>query len=289
MSTLAKRIIMGLIGIPFMIWMVLLGSPYFTVFFAIIAVLALRELYALLSAKGFAPHALIGMITGFVWMLLLDIGGEHSAFLLLLILSLAGLATLSLELVNSYEEKHAPPAGSVVSTLGGIVYVPIMLSNVIALRGFVPEGHYMSYFTHMNMEPGSALVILLFIGVWAGDTFAYFGGMAFGKRPLMPHISPKKTIEGAIIGFLGTIMSMLAGSYFLMPDFPLWLMLIAAILLGLFAPIGDLVESMIKRDAHVKDSSELIPGHGGAFDRFDSMLFAAPIFYGFMKIMSIWM
>lgn len=271
-----------------MIWMVILGSPYFTVFFAIVAVLALRELYVLLTAKGFAPHSMIGLITGFVWMMLLDFEGEHSAFLLLLTLSLAGLATLSLELVNSYEEHHAPPAGSVVSTLGGILYVPIMLSNVIALRGFEPKGHLIPYFTHMTMDPGSALVILLFIGVWAGDTFAYFGGMAFGKRPLMPHISPKKTVEGAIIGFLGTILSMLAGSYFLMPDFPLWLMGIAAMLLGIFAPIGDLVESMIKRDAHVKDSSELIPGHGGAFDRFDSMLFAAPIFYGFMKILSIW-
>jgi phosphatidate cytidylyltransferase len=82
---------------------------------------------------------------------------------------------------------------------------------------------------------------------------------------------------------------MLAGSYFLMPAFPLWLMLIGSVLIGLFAPIGDLVESMIKRDAHVKDSSELIPGHGGAFDRFDSMLFAAPIFYGFIKIVSMWM
>jgi phosphatidate cytidylyltransferase len=289
MSTLAKRIIMGLIGIPFMIWMVILGSPYFTIFFAIVAVLALRELYMLLSAKGFAPHPMIGMITGFVWMLLLDFAGEQSAFLLLLVLSLAGLSTLSLELVNSYEEKHAPPAGSVVSTLGAIVYVPVMLSNVIALREFEVQGHFAPYFAQMSMEAGSALVILLFIGVWAGDTFAYFGGMAFGKRPLMSHISPKKTIEGAIIGFLGTILTMLAGSYFLMPAFPLWLMLIGSVLIGLFAPIGDLVESMIKRDAHVKDSSELIPGHGGAFDRFDSMLFAAPIFYGFIKIISMWM
>ena len=140
MSTLAKRIIMGLIGIPFMIWMVILGSPYFTVFFAIVAVLALRELYMLLSAKGFAPHPMIGMITGFVWMLLLDFAGEHSAFLLLLVLSLAGLSTLSLELVNSYEEKHASPAGSVVSTLGAIIYVPVMLSNVIALREFEVQG-----------------------------------------------------------------------------------------------------------------------------------------------------
>jgi phosphatidate cytidylyltransferase len=218
----------------------------------------------------------------------MDFSGEESPFLLLLILSLAGLSTLSLELVNSYEEKHAPPAGSIVSTLGAILYVPIMLSNVIALREFEVSGHLAPYFAQMNMDPGSALVILLFIGVWAGDTFAYFGGMAFGKRPLMVHISPKKTIEGAIIGFIGTIFSMLAGTYFLMPAFPLWIMLIGAILLGLFAPIGDLVESMIKRDAHVKDSSELIPGHGGAFDRFDSMLFAGPIFYGFIKILSSW-
>ena len=288
MSTLAKRIIMGLIGIPIMIWIVILGSPYFTVFFAIIAILALRELYLLLAAKGFAPHSLIGMITGFAWMILVGVRGENASFLLLLILSLAGLATLSLELVNSYQEQHAPPAGAVVSTLGGILYVPVMLSNVIVLRSFEAQGIMTSYFANMNMEPGAALVIILFLGVWAGDTFAYFGGMAFGKRPLMPHISPKKTVEGAIIGAIGSIVCMLVGTYLLIPAFPLWIMLIGSILLTVFAPIGDLVESMIKRDAHVKDSSELIPGHGGAFDRFDSMLFAAPIFNGFIYILSMW-
>ena len=288
MSSLVKRIIMGLIGIPLMIYMVILGSPYFTIFFAIVAVLALRELYQLLAAKGFSPHSMIGMITGAAWILLLDVQGEHSAYLLLLLLSLAGLATLSLELVNSYDEQHAPPAGSVVSTLGGILYVPVMLSNVISLRAFEAKGHMIAYCSNMILEPGAALVIILFLGVWAGDTFAYFGGMALGKTPLMPHISPKKTVEGAIIGFLGSNASMLAGTYFLMPEFPLWIMLIGSIALSLFSPIGDLVESMIKRDAHVKDSSELIPGHGGAFDRFDSMLFAAPIFNGFMFAVSVW-
>lgn len=286
MSTLVKRIVMGLIGIPFMIWMVILGSPYFTVFFAIVSVFALRELYQLLIAKGFAPHPLIGMITGFAWILMIDITDNNSTFLLLLLLSLAGLATLSLELANSYEEQHAPPAGSVVSTLGAILYVPVMLSNVIALREYVPTGNVTKYFSSMHMDVGSALVIMLFIGVWAGDTCAYFGGMAFGKRSLMVHISPKKTIEGAIIGFIGTLATMLVGCHFLMPTFPLHVMLLGAIAIGLFAPIGDLVESMIKRDAHVKDSAELIPGHGGAFDRFDSMLFAAPIFYGFIMILT---
>lgn len=288
MSTLAKRIIMGIIGIPIMIWIVILGSPYFTVFFAIIAILALRELYLLLAAKGFAPHSLIGMITGFAWMVLVGIQSVHGPHLLLLILSLAGLATLSLELANSYQDHHAPPAGAVVSTLGGILYVPVMLSNVIVLRTFEAQGAMAPYFTNMNMEPGAALVIILFLGVWAGDTFAFFGGMAFGKTPLMPHISPKKTVEGAVIGAIGSIASMMVGTYFLMPAFPLWIMIIGSVFLTLFAPIGDLVESMIKRDAHVKDSSELIPGHGGAFDRFDSMLFAAPIFNGFMYIVSMW-
>jgi phosphatidate cytidylyltransferase len=112
--------------------------------------------------------------------------------------------------------------------------------------------------------------------------------MAFGKTPLMPHISPKKTVEGAVIGAIGSIGCMLVGTYLLIPAFPLWIMLIGSIFLTVFAPIGDLVESMIKRDAHVKDSSELIPGHGGAFDRFDSMLFAAPIFNGFLYIVSMW-
>lgn len=288
MSTLAKRIIMGMIGIPIMILMVILGSPYFTIFFGIVAVLALRELYLLLDAKGFSPHPMIGLITGFAWMILLDVQGEHSGYLLLLILSLAGLATLSLELANSYQERHAPPAGAVVSTLGGILYVPVMLSNVIVLRGFEATGAMIPWFANMSIEPGAALVIILFLGVWAGDTFAYFGGMAIGKTPLMPHISPKKTVEGALIGWLGSVLSMLAGTYFLMPAFPLWIMLIGSVTLAFFSPIGDLVESMIKRDAHVKDSSELIPGHGGAFDRFDSMLFAAPIFNAFIYVVSMW-
>jgi len=148
-------------------------------------------------------------------------------------------------------------------------------------------------FFYCTLLPGSVTKLLLLEGngthwfiafvfiVFSVDTWAFFGGMAFGKTKLLPSISPKKTLEGALFGLTaGGLFGVLA-AVFLLPDVPILLLGLVAILCGLLAETGDLFVSLMKRLAQVKDTGTLMPGHGGLMDRLDGLFFAAPAFYGF--------
>ncbi|WP_369680427.1 phosphatidate cytidylyltransferase [Veillonella dispar] len=122
---------------------------------------------------------------------------------------------------------------------------------------------------------GTITLWLVLFTTWASDTFAYFAGRAFGKRKIVPSISPNKTLEGFIGGFIGCIITGAVFSYIV--GIPWWMGIHVGMISGILAPLGDLFESKIKRLCNVKDSGTLLPGHGGVLDRFDSLLFAAPI------------
>jgi phosphatidate cytidylyltransferase len=150
----------------------------------------------------------------------------------------------------------------------GIVVFPVLY---LAL----PLGAMVS----LRQRHGVAVVLLLLATIIVSDTAQYYGGRTMGRRPLAPRLSPKKTVEGALAGVLvGGLVLPLAGREFL-PQFPIWLLWVVGLALVAFGIVGDLFESLLKRSAGVKDSSELIPGHGGVLDRIDSLLFAAPVFY----------
>ena len=129
---------------------------------------------------------------------------------------------------------------------------------------------------------GSSMVLLLFLCVWAADIFAYFGGRSLGgkfiHRKLFPRLSPKKTWEGYITGVIGSVLASWLCAFYV-TGFPTGRAMLAGLLIGAVSPAGDLMESMFKRDAGVKDSSGLIPGHGGVLDRFDTVMFIAPLLY----------
>ena len=133
-------------------------------------------------------------------------------------------------------------------------------------------------------HPTSYKIILgIFILTWTSDTFAYLVGRQFGKHKLFERISPKKTIEGFAGGVIFTLIaSYIISIYFVETALFQWIVI--AIIISIFGVIGDLVESMFKRQANVKDSSKLIPGHGGFLDRLDSIIFAIPFIYGFLYI-----
>ena len=123
---------------------------------------------------------------------------------------------------------------------------------------------------------GGFLIIFIFASIWICDSAAYYIGTAFGKHKLFPRVSPKKSWEGAIAGFVFAILTMIASKVIFL-DFLSWNSTIGiGIIIGILGQIGDLIESLFKRDSGVKDSSGLIPGHGGIFDRFDSLIFSAP-------------
>ncbi|AQS59353.1 phosphatidate cytidylyltransferase [Desulforamulus ferrireducens] len=147
-------------------------------------------------------------------------------------------------------------------------------------------GNFIFFYLTRGLENGFVWLLLLLTATWASDTFAYFVGRAFGKHKLAPLLSPKKTVEGAIGGVLGAALTALVFVQ-LVPGLPLWPVVLLGALIGLAALLGDLVESALKRQAGVKDSGNIIPGHGGMLDRFDSLLFTAPLVYYLVNLFII--
>ena len=174
------------------------------------------------------------------------------------------LATLSV--VSGCVLLLASPYRSWSATLGGIAWVGGGLAGLRALASSHPANGV------LDPHP---IILMLLLPVWAGDTFAYFGGRAFGRRPLIPKVSPKKTVEGAACGLIGALLlSVAVGAWF---GIPLGRALTVGLAVGGLGPAGDFLESLLKRRAGVKDSGTLLPGHGGLLDRLDSLLLAAPV------------
>ncbi len=175
------------------------------------------------------------------------------------------LAILLSQLVAGRDMRYTLQDSAILAF--GVFYIAWLLSHLIAIRQF---------------NEGIVLVFFLFLVTWANDTAAYYSGMRWGRHPMAPVVSPKKTWEGAAGGLLGSIAGAFACRAWFIPSLStadaLWL----GLLLGVAAPLGDLCESILKRSAGVKDSGSLIPGHGGILDRIDSLIFTTPAFYYYL-------
>ncbi|HEX6463431.1 MAG TPA: phosphatidate cytidylyltransferase [Vicinamibacterales bacterium] len=155
------------------------------------------------------------------------------------------------------------------ATMFAPVYIGLPLGSVAALRAnTAPDGRW--------------LVLLLLVTIVVSDSAQYYTGRAFGRRQLSPSISPKKTVEGALGGVIFATIAMAAGGRYVFGS-PVWVLSVLGAVIALLGIVGDLFESLLKRSAGVKDSSHLIPGHGGVLDRIDSWLFAAPVYYVFVR------
>jgi phosphatidate cytidylyltransferase len=161
------------------------------------------------------------------------------------------------------------------ATLLGVLYVGWLGTHLVALRE-------LPWVTGAAYARGAAFAILPLVLVWVCDTAAYAVGRLWGKRRLMPDVSPRKTSEGAWGGLLATIGAAFAARATFAPFLTAADAAALGLLVGVFGQLGDLVESLLKRDLEAKNSSELIPGHGGVLDRFDSLFFAAPIVYYYL-------
>lgn len=170
---------------------------------------------------------------------------------------------------------------AVQSTISSLLYV---ISGFMALMVLRDNRIYENTSYYADQEGfGMAVIWLVLISIWASDTFAYFVGRSIGKRNIVPTISPNKTLEGFIGGFIGCILTGWIGSICL--GLPLQFGLGMGVIVGVLAPLGDLFESKLKRQADKKDSGTLLPGHGGVLDRFDSLLFAAPLVLAYILML----
>jgi len=272
-SELATRIVSALVAAPLALLMIYIGGLPLAVFLAAVSAGCAWEFFRIATAGGIEPLDPLGIpLAGAVPL------AVYAAAIGLYTPSLAAMAAVVLVVLASVIWARGPqrrPLGAAAATVMGIVYTGGLLSFGYALR----EHPYA-----IGRRAGSALVALPLVLTWASDIGAFFVGRAVGGRKLIPTVSPGKTVSGALGGLVVTMLvSWIYVRFALAPLASLTMTVPATILFGLVtsvaAQIGDLVESLLKREAGVKDSSRLIPGHGGLLDRLDSLLFVLPVAY----------
>ena len=252
--TLAQRAIGGVLYAIPMLVAVWLGDPWYTLLIAALLALGAQELFRMLRAAGYPalPVTLAAMVLAAVIGMRLAPAALAPALTLILMASLAWQLRQSTQLLSGWAVTAA--AGLYLGLTGG---------HLAALR---------------QLPGGFAWALLCILATWATDSGAYAAGRLFGKHLLAPRVSPKKTWEGYIGGLLaGVATGALLGA--LLPALGLWPAVLAGALIGALSVLGDLIESMIKRQAGMKDSGALIPGHGGMLDRIDSLLWSGVIVY----------
>lgn len=263
------RALSGTVLVVVVLAAVLLSEYSFAALLAVIGLGCLWEFLALAGKSGTSPqrgYAMAGgvicFLMAFLWMSRL----LNFRFLAMTILLPLVLGAFFIELYRKKEN----PLSNVAVTLTGWLYT-ILPVSLFYMLSFVPDGYY-------NPE----LVLACFLAVWANDVFAYLTGVAFGRHRLFERISPKKSWEGFFGGMIFTIGLALLYAWFTYGDMFWWGGL--AVVIVLSAVAGDLVESMFKRSAGVKDSGKIMPGHGGFLDRFDALLFSIPMVYVYSAI-----
>ncbi|MBM7623487.1 phosphatidate cytidylyltransferase [Sporohalobacter salinus] len=275
---LNKRVGSAIIGILLLYFILNVGGWLFLTAVLLLTALGLNEFYELVAAKGITPNKVLGIFSGMFLLLMvyLSLKGIIVEFNLYLgIIAILYILLLS-NLIKGDFKKSSSILDTAV-TLLGIIYVGGLFLYLILIYNF--------NFAGVNI--GKKLIWLPILVTWITDTLAYFTGLNFGRHKLAPNISPKKTIEGALGGLGGSILLVSLVGLWLPLDFlDLKDRIILGALLGIASQLGDLVESAFKRDAQIKDSGDLIPGHGGVLDRFDSLLFVLPITYYYFQFFS---
>ena len=260
MKNLMFRVAVAVVGIPIILFTVMDGGWPFFLLTSIIIVIALWEFYGLTEKKLVYPNKWGGLLAAWVISSLIFFDGVSrlSAGTFLVIFGFLMITEIWFNRPN--------PILNLAVTLLGIVYVGIFFSSVLLLR----------------IDYGWPVVLYLLAVVWICDTFSYFFGTAFGRHKLFPRISPNKSYEGAVAGLLGALGVAYVAHRTFFDSYTILDTVVLACIGGGLGQLGDLLESLMKRDAGVKDSSHLLPGHGGLLDRFDSLLITFPLSYAYL-------
>lgn len=289
-----SRILSGIVAIALALGMSLLGGWYFTLMFAAIVYLGQLEYFGLVHAKGIAPAAkttlavsqallIIATVSSTLADAVMPVAGTFICFYLLFQPKLATIADISTSILGLFYGGYLPSywvrlRALPATSFGASNATSVSISNL-------PLGDYWSNWTDAKaVSIGLSATLLAFLCIWAADIGAYIVGKVFGRTRLS-NISPKKTVEGAVFGVIASVAVALAGAWYL--NWPFWRLTGVALglMIGIASLLGDLTESMMKRDAGVKDSGQLIPGHGGILDRADSYVFTAPLVYYFVTLL----
>lgn len=261
MNSFWSRLITGALFITAIICSVMWSPWIFALLFGFFAVVGINEYYKISINLGFTPQRGMGIAIGistFAMLFLIAAQIVESKWLAVL----PALITL-IPIVELFRKKSTP-ASDWAQTLFAVIYVALPF-GLMSHLAFLPSTH----------EFSCKIILSFFAFVWVSDTGAYCAGRMLGKHKMFERISPKKTFEGLAGGVLFTILAAIPVSR-LAGELELWQWIVVSIVAVTFANLGDLAESMLKRNADIKDSGRLLPGHGGVLDRFDSALLACP-------------
>jgi phosphatidate cytidylyltransferase len=282
-NELVLRIATAAVLVPSVLWLIAQGTAFVLAAVIAFVLLGLREFYHLIEAKGAHPEWTFGMAAGAALPVVAFLGNEYHATILMTFVLLA----VMVRAVGKAQISEA--LASISGTFFGIFYVGWLLTHAVTLRDFhriVASKWGPDAAAGFDPDSGAFLLVFTLCAVVLCDTGAYFAGRAWGRRKLAPRISPGKTVEGALGGVAaGTAAALLCkGTFdFLWPELSHGMGWLLAFLLGLLLAVagivGDLVESLLKRDAAQKDAGTLLPGMGGVLDRIDSALIAIPVMY----------
>ena len=258
------RVLVSVVAIPALVLLSYIGEVYFLSFVLIIAGISFYEFSVMAKTKGANVNVNLGLLA-IIFLVINQYRFFFNQYHFLIVF-------IILLLIFELFRNNGSAIQNIGATLLGVFYLGIFGSTLIGIREFYPniDGLY---------SHGGYLIISIFATIWICDSAAFFGGTALGKHKLFPRVSPKKSWEGAIFGFVFALLAMILAKNLVLDFLSLKDTLVIGFIIGTFGQIGDLAESLLKRDAGVKDSSKLIPGHGGVFDRFDSLLFSSPIIY----------
>jgi phosphatidate cytidylyltransferase len=305
MSNMATRVVVAVVAIPVIVYVTYVGGYLFYLLVLTMSSIALSEFYSLSERKGASPLRTLGILAGILMVSVFFYGKMFEAAISLLqqmslsvrspsqlqwLLILLVAFVFSSLIIELFRGKSSP-VFNLASTAFGVLYVSLSFGTFIGIRELFlndfPPPRILSVVGIQSAEVtrelsyrwGGYTVISILACIWICDTAAQFVGLKYGKHKLFPRVSPNKSWEGAVSGFLAAIGAALLARYLILPFFSVGESVVIGFVVGVFGQLGDLAESLLKRDAGVKDSSAIIPGHGGVLDRFDSLLFVSPILY----------
>ena len=290
MSELALRILFSVVAAPLALFVVLAGGAPLAALLAVVSALGAWEFYRIARGSGIRPLDDVGIAIAGLLPLAVH---AHYLGLFTFHVSLASVVALAILAATIWlRGVEGRPLGAAAVTLLGIAYTAGMLSYGYAIRYHDVVRGYDTVSVrfaslgplHVPIAPGGVLLIFPLVLTWASDIGAYFVGRTIGGRKLIPSVSPGKTVAGAVGGLVASmVVSWLYARAVLVPvaslGFTPWAALGFGAIISVAAQVGDLFESLLKREGGVKDSSRIIPGHGGILDRFDSLIFVLPVAY----------
>ena len=269
MSIKSNRSIVSTLGIPGILLFVWLGGIWFAFFILAVMVLALFEYYQIAKLKDIKPIIWIGLLAPIFIAYFYYYQPIIDPIYVFTIIVAFVIVTLFIELFS----KKPNPTENFNITIGGILYIPLLVGALIGIREF-------------DTDHATNFTFALFISIWICDSAAYIGGKKFGKKKIYPSASPNKTVVGSVAGLIFAFITYIVMDKigFIKFDLDITQITILSVISGVFGQTGDFAESLFKRDAGVKDSGVLLLGHGGVLDRFDSLIIASPLVYIFLNL-----